>query len=191
MAINFNIRSVLESAAKCEKDSFTASIDDILSSNDLEAIIDKTCPITGEVAATLKAAAADPKQLKIVKCKKEQLDEFYIDYNEFVNFCEANNATPAHAVAIISEAYESEGISMTPDQIHIVFPQASVMKEACACCKANKVGYSADVVWSSKLLKSCINAGLKTNTMYPKKEDAFTKKQSETADSGTVEVEET
>lgn len=189
MALNFNIKSVLEAAAQCEKDQFTASIDDILSANDLEEIVDKACPITGYIAASLKEAAADPKQLRIVQ-DSNNLNEFYIDYNEFVNFCEAREVTPDCAVNLIAEAYEEEGIKMYPENIHIVFPEKSVLKEACACCRDNKIGYSADVVWSSKLLKTCIDHGIKTNTMYPKKVDDITERKSGAEPDSTMEVEE-
>lgn len=189
MALNFNLKSVLETAAQCEKDQFTASIDDVLSANDLEEIVDKACPITGDIANALKEAAGNPENLRIVRDSKNP-SQYYMDYNEFVNFCEARTLTPDCAVRVIAEAYNAIGVSMDHENIHIVFPEASVLKEACACTKENKIGYSADVTWSSKLLKNCINVGIPTNTMYPKKKDDITEKNSAEIPGGTEEVEE-
>lgn len=136
-------------------------IDHVLGAMDLEGLYDKVCPITGTIASKMCEAAADPLNIPVIY--DEEADQYYMDYNNLKNYCEASGLiAPGLAAMEIMDTYnESEYTHMNWDNLNIVFPskdQCQSMLESCG-----QVGY-VDVKWSSNFLADCINAGLKTTT---------------------------
>ncbi len=150
---NFNLRKVLQEAASTDALVADTGIDEILSKNDLVAMFDKICPISGNVAVQLKEQMSDPSSLRIVY--DESTNSFFMDYMELVNFCEATHKDTKAAVDTIIEAYSSEYPDFTLESFKVVFPQL----EAFTSVLKGNVGYQ-DIAWSSQFLGDCINKGV-------------------------------
>lgn len=155
MAMNFNLRKVVQEAAEADPEYCpTGSIDEVLGKSDLEKLFTNICPISGDVCKQMQEQAASPESLRIVF--DEQDSQFYMDYNEMVNFCEATGLDVRDAADKIVEAYSAEFPMFTLESFNIVFPQL----EAYVGALKGRVGYQ-DVAWSSHFLSNCINKGLK------------------------------
>lgn len=150
---NFNLRKVLKEAAECDS-LCKGNFDTILDKADLEKIFEKTCSITEHVAQQLKEQMCNPDSLRIVY--DESAEQFFMDYNELINFCEASGKDVKDAVDAIVEHYQDEYDNFTLETFNIVFPQL----EAFTDIMKGSVGYQ-DIAWSSHFLSNCINKGLK------------------------------
>lgn len=158
MAINFKLQKVIKEAAEADKlCGGECELDQILTDTDLKKIMEDISPITGEVAGKLQEQMADPMNLRIVQ--DESTDQFYMDYNELVNYCEATGLGIVEAVKSISEAYVHENYNICTENFNIVFPDKKVFTEAVA----GNVGYQ-DIAWSSHLMGDCKNNGLRCTT---------------------------
>lgn len=153
---NFNMRKVIKEAAEVDNNIYDNGneIDVALAKNDLEKVFDSVEPIEGEVAVTIKEMMSDPEKLRIAH--NEASDTYYIEYNEFANFCEATGTQPAGAVDLIFEFYKGQGFEMNKDNFSIVFPP----KSAYTNLLETVIGYQ-DIAWSSHFLKDAINNGVK------------------------------
>lgn len=148
---NLNIRKVLEEAAKVDTSLYDSGneIDAALSKADLDDMFEKICPISCETAECIKEHMCSVDNVRIMKFN----EEFYIEYNEFANFCEATGMTPAKAANAIFDHYMVNGICK--ENFTIVFPS----RVAYTSIMESDLGYQ-DIVWTSHFMKSCLEAGL-------------------------------
>lgn len=157
MAFNFNMRKVLKEAAENDPEYCpTGSIDEVLGTHDLQKLFDEICPASGDVCQQLKEQAADPESLRIVFDNRNS--NYYMDYQEMVNYCEASGMNVKDAASAIIKHYnEGAGLeNFTNESFHLVFP---AMESFVGALKG-RVGYQ-DIAWSSHFLSNCINAGIK------------------------------
>ena len=149
-----NIISIYES-----NDILGSNLDNTLSNTTLLDIFDNICPISGDVYATMKGTAADPKNLKItVSNKNDGEHSLFIEASEFINFCEAGEFTTIKEAAdsIINEyEYEIPGIGVK--DINIVFPSDALNKNELGI---NKDGIDTNNSWATQLLSGCRRYGL-------------------------------
>lgn len=185
---NFRLNKILKEAAEADqKCGGECDLDQILSDTDLQKIMDGISPITGEVAGKLQEQMANPMDLRIIL--DENSNQFYMDYNELINYCEASGKSVKTAVESIFEAYKENYDFMTLENFNIVFPSKEMFTEA----SKEKVGYQ-DMAWSSHFLANCKNEGLRCTTfvdpgMGPEAVKVTGKEAAPDADDPTVDPE--
>ena len=140
--------SVLEDVS----DAQAAHIDTMLTNADLLSKFDNICPVSGSVFDCMKAACANPENLKIA-CSRT--NEAYIEAQELLNFCEANGGINLQdAVDMIAEHCVP---GLTCAKTHVVFP--SECSDA-SVIGVNDLGLATGHSWSSKLINGCLRYGL-------------------------------
>ena len=164
-----NMKSILEAdeSLKDEKavssdvinDETGANLDNTLSGADLMSIMDDICPITGDVYASMKNAAKDPKNLKVTAIKSGDGEDakLFIEAYEFNNFCEANSITEGEGADLIIDTYKEEVPELDNAEFHVVFPEDSFNKND----------------WAMKLMGGCRRYGLKVNTSIKKSNESL------------------
>ena len=153
------IKSILENTAKISDETAT-KIDEILSNNDLEKIYDNTCPITGEVFEKLKESMANPKNLRLVATNENSEYNMYIEASEFANYCEASGYDLKTAVNSILEEYREMTPGISYDKFHVVFP---ANKTGVDKIGDDKLGLEVEDSWANKLIRGCMQFGIKSN----------------------------
>ena len=149
--VTFNsdiLMSVLEDAS----DEQAAHIDTMMQNADLLDKFDNICPVSGAVFDCMKAACADPQNLKIA-CSPTS--EAYIEAQELLNFCEANGGINLHdAVEMIAESCIP---GLTCGKTHVVFPSECADS---AVIGVNNLGLATGKSWSAKMINGCLRYGL-------------------------------
>lgn len=162
-----NIHTIFESA-KAEEykhaDETGANIDSTLGDADLIKLFDNVCPISGNVYASMKDAAADPKNLKLTMVKTEDLDEaaqVYIEAVEFATFCEAADLNIGEAAEEIMDTVEGMIPGCNDAELHVVFPSEALNKGELG---SENFGYDVKNDWASQLLRGCRRYGIHVNS---------------------------
>lgn len=160
MGIRINLNNALkESAVPAEPQvGGESQLDAIMTDIDLEALMNEVNPISGDIAKKLQEQTANPDNLRII-CD-ESAENFYIDYSELMEFCEASGFDPYDAVDVITEFYEEAFPNMTMENFSVVFPSKEIYTEA---CQRNYLGYK-NIGYSAKFFQTCKDVGLQTKT---------------------------
>lgn len=144
--------SILKSVLEDVSDSQAAHIDTMMQNADLLDKFDNICPVSGVVFDCMKAACADPQNLKIA-CSPTS--EAYIEAQELLNFCEANGGINLHdAVEMIAESCIP---GLTCGKTHVVFPSECADS---AIIGVNNLGLATGKSWSAKMINGCLRYGL-------------------------------
>lgn len=153
-----------EEADKIQAPDKTGSnLDNTLSQADLIDLFDSICPITGNVYASLKNAAADPDNLKIVASKDGEGEDakLFIEATEFAIYCEATGTTIGEAADSIIRHYSEDNPALDNAEFHVVFPSDAVNKNVLG---GENLGKSIADDWAMQLMRGCRRYGLKVNT---------------------------
>lgn len=144
-------------------DETGANLDNTLSGADLMSIMDDICPISGDVFASMKNAAKDPKNLKVTAVKSGDGEDakLFIEAYEFNNFCEANGITEGEGADLIIDTYKDEVPELDNAEFHVVFPEDSLNKYRLG---GENIGRAIKNDWAMRLLGGCRRYGLKVNT---------------------------
>ena len=144
-------------------DETGANLDNTLSGADLMSIMDDICPISGDVFASMKNAAKDPKNLKVTAVKSGDGEDakLFIEAYEFNNFCEANGITEGEGADLIVDTYKDEVPELDNAEFHVVFPEDSLNKYRLG---GENIGRAIKNDWAVRLLGGCRRYGLKVNT---------------------------
>lgn len=162
-----NIHTIFESAKAEESkhaDETGANMDNTLAGNDLIKLFDNVCPISGEVYASMKDAAADPKNLKLTMVKTEDLGEaahVYIEAVEFATFCEAADLNIGEAAEEIMDTVQGMVPGCNDAELHVVFPSEALNK---GILGSENFGYDVKNDWASQLLRGCRRYGVHVNS---------------------------
>lgn len=164
-----NIHTIFESAEDKKPapikhgDETGANIDNTLASSDLIKLYDNICPITGDVFASMKDAAADPKNLKLTMVKTEDLGEaaVYVEAVEFATFCEAAGLNIGEAAEEIEDMCNDVTPGIQKSELHVVFPSDALNKD-----ELGSMRYGADVQndWAMQLMTGCRRYGVAVNS---------------------------
>ena len=164
-----NIHTIFESVKDEKQDSIKhgdetgANIDNTLASSDLIKLYDNICPITGDVFASMKDAAADPKNLKLTMVKTEDLGEaaVYVEAMEFATFCEAADLNIGEAAEEIENMCNDVTPGIQKSELHVVFPSDALNKDQLGSMK-----YGTDVQndWAMQLMTGCRRYGIAVNS---------------------------
>ena len=142
-----------------KEDETIANIDNTLSDTDLIKFNDEICPLTGDIYAAMKNAAADPKNLKIITAKKGDGElASYIEASEFQNFLEASGLTVDEAYLVICEAHLEEIPELYNAEFHVVFPSDTIEQLKLG---GGNCGLATNEDWAMKLIRGCRRYGLK------------------------------
>lgn len=164
--MNFDIskmHTIFESSNKTNpaNDETGSNLDNTLSDADLPKLFDDICPITGDVYASMKNAAKDPKNLKLTAVKKGNGDDaVYIEAVEFATYLEASGLSIGEAVDEIANAYEEETPMLKNAEFHVVFPEDSINKNVLG---GENLGLDVNNDWAMQLMRGCRRYGLKVN----------------------------
>lgn len=165
-----NIHTIFESAKSknCvpseHADKEGAKIDATLGSSDLNELFDNICPICGDVFASMKSAAADPKNLKITMTKTQDLGEsahIYIEAVEFATFCEAAELEINEAADAIKATCEEMVPGSQDSELHVVFPSECLNKGNLG---SNRFGLDVNNDWAMQLMRGCRRYGISVNS---------------------------
>lgn len=186
-----NIHTIFESAKSknCvpseHADKEGAKIDATLGSSDLNELFDNICPICGDVFASMKSAAADPKNLKITMTKTQDLGEsahIYIEAVEFATFCEAAELEINEAADAIKTTCEEMVPGSQDSELHVVFPSECLNKGNLG---SNRFGLDVNNDWAMQLMRGCRRYGISVNSGVedgePVTESAYKKAVNEAA----------
>ena len=184
-----NIHTIFESAKSknCvpseHADKEGAKIDATLGSSDLNELFDNICPICGDVFASMKSAAADPKNLKITMTKTQDLGEsahIYIEAVEFATFCEAAELEINEAADAIKATCEEMVPGSQDSELHVVFPSECLNKGNLG---SNRFGLDVNNDWAMQLMRGCRRYGISVNSGVedgePVTESAYKKSMNE------------
>ena len=165
-----NIHTIFESAKSknCvpseHADKEGAKIDATLGSSDLNELFDNICPICGDVFASMKSAAADPKNLKITMTKTQDLGEsahIYIEAVEFATFCEAAELEINEAADAIKCTCEEMVPGSQDSELHVVFPSECLNNGNLG---SNRFGLDVNNDWAMQLMRGCRRYGISVNS---------------------------
>lgn len=165
-----NIHTIFESAKSknCvpseHADKEGAKIDATLGSSDLNELFDNICPICGDVFASMKSAAADPKNLKITMTKTQDLGEsahIYIEAVEFATFCEAAELEINEAADAIKATCEEMVPGSQDSELHVVFPSECLNNGNLG---SNRFGLDVNNDWAMQLMRGCRRYGISVNS---------------------------
>lgn len=186
-----NIHTIFESAKSknCEPskhaDETGAKIDTTLGDSDLIKLFDNICPICGDVFASMKDAAADPKNLKLTMVKTEDLGEatqVYIEAVEFATFCEAADMNVGEAAEEILDTCKAMVPGCNDSELHVVFPSDCLNKGELG---STRFGCDVRNDWAMQLLTGCRRYGIHVNSGVedgePVTESAYKKAMNEAA----------
>ena len=189
-----NIHTIFESAKSknCvpseHADKEGAKIDATLGSSDLNELFDNICPICGDVFASMKSAAADPKNLKITMTKTQDLGEsahIYIEAVEFATFCEAAELEINEAADAIKSTCEEMVPGSQDSELHVVFPSECLNNGNLG---SNRFGLDVNNDWAMQLMRGCRRYGISVNSGVedgePVTESAYKKAESEAINEG-------
>lgn len=186
-----NIHTIFESAKSknCvpseHADKSGSKIDATLSDSDLIGLFDNICPICGDVFASMKDAAADPKNLKLTMVKTEDLGEatkIYIEAVEFATFCEAADLNIGEAAEEILDTCKGMVPGSNDSELHVVFPSEALNKGELG---STRFGRDVRNDWAMQLLTGCRRYGIHVNSGVedgePVTESAYKKAMNEAA----------
>ena len=165
-----NIHTIFESAKSKNyvpsehADKEGAKIDATLGSSDLNELFDNICPICGDVFASMKSAAADPKNLKITMTKTQDFGEsahIYIEAVEFATFCEAAELEINEAADAIKATCEEMVPGSQDSELHVVFPSECLNKGNLG---SNRFGLDVNNDWAMQLMRGCRRFGISVNS---------------------------
>lgn len=165
-----NIHTIFESAKSknCvpseHADETGAKIDATLGDSDLIGLFDNICPIRGDVFASMKDAAADPKNLKLTMVKTEDLGEatkIYIEAVEFATFCEAADLNIGEAAEEILDTCKGMVPGSNDSELHVVFPSEALNKGELG---STRFGRDVRNDWAMQLLTGCRRYGIHVNS---------------------------
>lgn len=165
-----NIHTIFESAKSknCvpseHADETGAKIDTTLGDSDLIKLFDNICPICGDVFASMKDAAADPKNLKLTMVKTEDLGEatqVYIEAVEFATFCEAADMNVGEAAEEILDTCKGMVPGCNDSELHVVFPSDALNKGELG---STRFGHDVRNDWAMQLLTGCRRYGIHVNS---------------------------
>lgn len=165
-----NIHTIFESAKSknCvpseHADETGAKIDATLGDSDLIGLFDNICPIRGDVFASMKDAAADPKNLKLTMVKTEDLGEatkIYIEAVEFATFCEAADLNIGEAAEEILDTCKGMVPGNNDSELHVVFPSEALNKGELG---STRFGRDVRNDWAMQLLTGCRRYGIHVNS---------------------------
>lgn len=165
-----NIHTIFESAKSknCvpseHADETGAKIDTTLGDSDLIKLFDNICPICGDVFASMKDAAADPKNLKLTMVKTEDLGEatqVYIEAVEFATFCEAADMNVGEAAEEILDTCKAMVPGCNDSELHVVFPSDCLNKGELG---STRFGRDVRNDWAMQLLTGCRRYGIHVNS---------------------------
>ena len=169
--MKLDMKSILENDITKEKpvdpetvnDETGANLDNTLSGADLMSIMDDICPISGDIFASMKNAAKDPKNLKVTAVKSGDGEDakLFIEAYEFNNFCEANGITEGEGADLIIDTYKEEVPELDNAEFHVVFPEDSFNKNRLG---GENMGRAIKDDWAMKLISGCRRYGLKVNS---------------------------
>jgi len=173
--MNFDIskmHSIFESANKKHNpvnDETGSNLDNTLGDADLPKLFDDICPITGDVYASMKNAAKDPKNLKITAVNKGNGDSaVYIEAVEFATFIEASDLSIGEAAEEIVDTYSELTPELRNAEFHVVFPSDAINKNVLG---GENLGLDANNDWAMQLMRGCRRYGLKVNAGVEDKPD--------------------
>lgn len=191
-----NIHTIFESAKSknCvpseHADKSGSKIDATLGDSDLIGLFDNICPICGDVFASMKDAAADPKNLKLTMVKTEDLGEatkIYIEAVEFATFCEAADLNIGEAAEEILDTCNGMVPGSNDSELHVVFPSEALNKGELG---STRFGCDVRNDWAMQLLTGCRRYGIHVNSGVedgePVTESAYKKAKSEYINEGVV-----
>lgn len=186
-----NIHTIFESAKSknCvpseHADKSGSKIDTTLGDSDLIGLFDNICPICGDVFASMKDAAADPKNLKLTMVKTEDLGEatkIYIEAVEFATFCEAADLNIGEAAEEILDTCKGMVPGSNDSELHVVFPSEALNKGELG---STRFGRDVRNDWAMQLLTGCRRYGIHVNSGVedgePVTESAYKKAMNEAA----------
>ena len=186
-----NIHTIFESAKSknCvpseHADKSGSKIDATLGDSDLIGLFDNICPICGDVFASMKDAAADPKNLKLTMVKTEDLGEatkIYIEAVEFATFCEAADLNIGEAAEEILDTCKGMVPGINDSELHVVFPSEALNKGELG---STRFGRDVRNDWAMQLLTGCRRYGIHVNSGVedgePVTESAYKKAMNEAA----------
>ena len=186
-----NIHTIFESAKSknCvpseHADKSGSKIDATLGDSDLIGLFDNICPIRGDVFASMKDAAADPKNLKLTMVKTEDLGEatkIYIEAVEFATFCEAADLNIGEAAEEILDTCKGMVPGSNDSELHVVFPSEALNKGELG---STRFGRDVRNDWAMQLLTGCRRYGIHVNSGVedgePVTESAYKKAMNEAA----------
>lgn len=165
-----NIHTIFESAKSknCvpseHADKSGSKIDATLGDSDLIGLFDNICPICGDVFASMKDAAADPKNLKLTMVKTEDLGEatkIYIEAVEFATFCEAADLNIGEAAEEILDTCKGMVPGSNDSELHVVFPSEALNKGELG---STRFGRDVRNDWAMQLLTGCRRYGIHVNS---------------------------
>lgn len=165
-----NIHTIFESAKSknCvpseHADESGAKIDATLGDSDLIGLFDNICPICGDVFASMKDAAADPKNLKLTMTKTEDLGEatkIYIEAVEFATFCEAADLNIGEAAEEILDTCKGMVPGSNDSELHVVFPSEALNKGELG---STRFGRDVRNDWAMQMLTGCRRYGIHVNS---------------------------
>ena len=165
-----NIHTIFESAKSknCapseHADKSGSKIDTTLGDSDLICLFDNICPICGDVFASMKDAAADPKNLKLTMVKTEDLGEatkIYIEAVEFATFCEAADLNIGEAAEEILDTCKGMVPGSNDSELHVVFPSEALNKGELG---STRFGRDVRNDWAMQLLTGCRRYGIHVNS---------------------------
>lgn len=184
-----NIHTIFESAKSknCvpseHADKSGSKIDATLGDSDLIGLFDNICPICGDVFASMKDAAADPKNLKLTMAKTEDLGEatkIYIEAVEFATFCEAADLNIGEAAEEILDTCKGMVPGINDSELHVVFPSEALNKGELG---STRFGRGVRNDWAMQLLTGCRRYGIHVNSGVedgePVTESAYKKSMNE------------
>ena len=165
-----NIHTIFESAKSknCvpseHADKSGSKINATLGDSDLIGLFDNICPICGDVFASMKDAAADPKNLKLTMVKTEDLGEatkIYIEAVEFATFCEAADLNIGEAAEEILDTCKGMVPGSNDSELHVVFPSEALNKGELG---STRFGRDVRNDWAMQLLTGCRRYGIHVNS---------------------------
>lgn len=166
-----HIHTIFESADDNKNSSVSkyadetgANLDNTLGDSDLIKLYDSMCPISGDVYASMKDAASDPKNLKLTMTKTEDFGEacqVYIEAVEFATFCEAADLNIGEAADEILEYVKDNVPGSVDSELHVVFPSDSLNKNDLG---STRFGTDVKNDWAMQLMTGCRRYGVSINS---------------------------
>lgn len=155
MGYNFNLRSVLAESAMdtIGLENISRKTNPLLSVERIPVMLESE-EVESHIAQSIENNNSDPMQLRI--SMDESTNRFYIDYNEFVSYCEATKLDPYAAVFSITESYDDYD-DMNMESFYIVFPKKDIVLSAIK--ESDIFGYQ-DLLSTSKFMEICIESGI-------------------------------
>lgn len=154
---NFNLNNVLREAAEEDAYVLDNSLSAELDSLGMQKMFDDVDIVDDAVEDAIKEQASDPRNLRIVY----NSGNFYLDYTEMINYCEATGYSVRRAFDSIIDEYSSEYSTLNEDTLKLVIPTLDDFKKA----KKQLQGYGdglgvTDLLWSSRFIHNCLNNGI-------------------------------